>query len=113
MSRVKYPFKCDTCKKGVVLVTSDADMIFQRFKGIEKYRAYMRGYGNMDKELRYTLFSAELDRVISYMQERCNAFAKRLKPERIEIYIFKNKIDFDHINRDIYHWGYTPTYRED
>lgn len=106
--KTKYPFKSDAIKSAKVLAECTAELLFGQCK---KYRVYMRGYGNMDKELRYTIISPDLDRVISYMQERCNAFARRSKPERIEVYIFHEKIDFDHINKDVYHWGYTPTYR--
>lgn len=106
----KYPFKSDAIKSAKVLAECQAELLFGQCK---KYRVYLRGYGNMEREKRYTIISPSLDRVISYMQERSNAFCRRNNPERIEVYIFHEKIDFDNpvTNPSVYHWGYTPTYR--
>ena len=106
----KYPFKSDAIKSAKVLAECSTELLFGQCK---KYRVYLRGYGNMEREKRYTIFSPNLDRVISYMQERCNAFCKRHNPERVEVHIFHEKIDFEHpvTNPSVYNWGYTPTYR--
>ena len=107
--KTKYPFKSDAIKSAKVLAERTAELLFGQCK---KYRVYLRGYGNMEREKRYTIISPNLDRGIYYMQDRCNDFCKRHKPERIEVHIFHEKIDLDHqaTNPSVYHWGYTPTY---
>lgn len=108
MKQVRYPFKSDAIKSAKVLAECTAELLFGQCK---KYYAVMKGSGNMEKMRKYILISPNRDRVVEYMQDRCNSFARRDKPERIEIYIFGDKIDYERIKKGMYSWRYIPTYR--
>ena len=106
----KYTSKSYAIKSAKILVENTDELLFGQCK---RYRVYLRGYGNMEREKRYTIISPSLDRVISYMQGRINEFCRRHKPECYEVYVFHGEIDFDHTltNPSVCHWGYTLTYR--